>query len=117
MPTKKHDSTVIFLHGLAQNGRYWADKLRQNKFAVSMPSTKFIFPTAPRLQVRSKGGEVPSWFHFELSDFAKHPDKSIDRDKLERCLQTVQSIQEIGIEYLEIFIILTSIFLFFVIFS
>lgn len=46
-----HKSTVIMLHGLGDTGAGWADV--GYMFQAGLKDTKFIFPTAPRVNARA----------------------------------------------------------------
>lgn len=55
----KHTATVIFLHGLGDQGRSWADCFQ----ALKQAHIKYIFPNAPTMPVTLNGGfRMPSWF-------------------------------------------------------
>jgi predicted esterase len=55
-----HKSTVIFLHGLGDEGSSWAAALADMRHAL--PDTKFICPTAPVSPVTINGGHrMTSW--------------------------------------------------------
>jgi predicted esterase len=55
-PLKKHEFTVIFMHGLGDNGRGWCDGFRG--YREMFPSTKWIFPNAKERKVTRFNGEM-----------------------------------------------------------
>mmetsp|Transcript_19105 Transcript_19105/g.36542 ORF Transcript_19105/g.36542 Transcript_19105/m.36542 type:complete len:292 (-) Transcript_19105:522-1397(-) len=55
----EHDLCVIFIHGLGDNGKMWADQWDQ----LNLEKIKVICPTAPTVPVSiNKGAKMPAWF-------------------------------------------------------
>ena len=56
----KHTATLIFLHGLKENGHKWAGILK----TIQPDYLKIVCPTAPSIPVVIFEGKVkPSWFN------------------------------------------------------
>jgi len=59
--SQRHDSVVIWLHGLGETGLSWAALGR--RLRTVLPTTRFLFPTAPIQRVTChKGRAMHSWF-------------------------------------------------------
>eukprot|EP00057_Strongylocentrotus_purpuratus_P013995 XP_011668469.1 PREDICTED: acyl-protein thioesterase 2 isoform X3 [Strongylocentrotus purpuratus] len=59
LPSAKHTATVIFLHGLGDQGHGWCSSFEE----IKEPHIKYIFPNAPNNPVTLNLGMVmPSWF-------------------------------------------------------
>ncbi|EKX44434.1 hypothetical protein GUITHDRAFT_87404, partial [Guillardia theta CCMP2712] len=57
-PTSRHTATVIWLHGLGDNGSGWSDVARQ----LNLPWIKFLLPNAPSRPVTiNMGASMPAW--------------------------------------------------------
>ena len=57
-PTSRHTATVIWLHGLGDNGSGWSDVARQ----LNLPWVKFLLPNAPSRPVTiNMGASMPAW--------------------------------------------------------
>ncbi len=57
--TQRHTASLIFLHGLGDNGMGWAGGLN----IVRPPHVKVICPTAPIIPVAiNAGAKMPAWF-------------------------------------------------------
>jgi predicted esterase len=56
-----HKSTIIFLHGLGDNGYSWAMALRGMR--AMLPDTKIICPTAPTASVTLNRGHASTSWH------------------------------------------------------
>ncbi|RAL41331.1 hypothetical protein DM860_010125 [Cuscuta australis] len=65
-PTGKHQATIVWLHGLGDNGSSWSQLLE----GLPLPNIKWICPTAPIRPVAILGGfPCTAWFDVgELSD-------------------------------------------------
>eukprot|EP00419_Tripos_fusus_P057256 CAMPEP_0172925888 /NCGR_PEP_ID=MMETSP1075-20121228/214574_1 /TAXON_ID=2916 /ORGANISM="Ceratium fusus, Strain PA161109" /LENGTH=248 /DNA_ID=CAMNT_0013786849 /DNA_START=204 /DNA_END=947 /DNA_ORIENTATION=- len=62
-----HDATVIWLHGLGDTGQGWADTAQA--LQPALPTTLFLYPTAPNQRVTCNGGKsMPSWFDIASLD-------------------------------------------------
>lgn len=62
-----HTASVIFAHGLGDNGEGWACAFRA--VAERMPHVHFLFPTARRMPVTLNGGmEMPAWYDIPALD-------------------------------------------------
>ncbi|KAF9975431.1 hypothetical protein BGZ73_000936 [Actinomortierella ambigua] len=84
----KHTASVIFMHGLGDQGYGWApvgDELQNH-----LPHVKFIFPNAPNQPVTLNGGyRMPSWYDIKsLNDL----DQEADEEGLVRSRQAVMEI-------------------------
>jgi phospholipase/carboxylesterase len=70
------DATVIFLHGLGDDGHGWSDVVP----ALGLPSTmrvRFLFPHAPEIAVTINDGYVmPAWYDLLDNDFNARADLS-----------------------------------------
>jgi len=70
------DATVIFLHGLGDDGYGWSDVVP----ALGLSSTmrvRFLFPHAPEMAVTINGGYVmPAWYDLLDNDFNARADLS-----------------------------------------
>jgi predicted esterase len=67
-PVHKHESTLIFLHGLGDQGSSWASELIQVRQKI--PNTKIVCPTAPTTPVTcNRGARMPAWH--DIVDFEK----------------------------------------------
>jgi len=73
--TTKQTASVIFLHGLGDQGRSWKDCF----LALKQPHVKYIFPDAPVTPVAINGGmKMPSWFNlYGLSPDSKEDEEGI----------------------------------------
>ncbi|XP_019150102.1 PREDICTED: acyl-protein thioesterase 2-like [Ipomoea nil] len=65
-PRGKHQATIVWLHGLGDNGSSWSQLLE----GLPLPNIKWICPTAPTRPVAILGGfPCTAWFDVgELSD-------------------------------------------------
>ncbi|CAN4100203.1 unnamed protein product [Withania somnifera] len=65
-PKGKHQATIVWLHGLGDNGSSWSQLLE----SLPLPNIKWICPTAPTRPVAILGGfPCTAWFDVgELSD-------------------------------------------------
>ncbi|XP_051134776.1 uncharacterized protein LOC127253984 [Andrographis paniculata] len=65
-PKGKHQATVVWLHGLGDNGSSWSQLLE----SLALPNIKWICPTAPTRPVAILGGfPCTAWFDVgELSE-------------------------------------------------
>lgn len=60
-PTQKHTATVLFLHGLGDQGHGWSQVGQM--FAPQLPHVKWIFPHAPNKNVTLNFGQsMPAWY-------------------------------------------------------
>jgi len=64
MPKEEHKSTLIFLHGLGQNGKTMIkDFANQPASRITPLSMKIVLPTAPVREVTAEDNEKKtSWF-------------------------------------------------------
>jgi predicted esterase len=63
-PEKQHTATVIFLHGLGDTAKGWADAMHW--MAKSMPWVKFVLPTAGHMPITmNMGASMPAWYDIE----------------------------------------------------
>ncbi|KAG9156224.1 hypothetical protein Leryth_024268, partial [Lithospermum erythrorhizon] len=65
-PKGKHQATIVWLHGLGDNGSSWSQLLEN----LALPNIKWICPTAPTRPVTLLGGHsCAAWFDMgELSE-------------------------------------------------
>ncbi|KAI8344229.1 Phospholipase/carboxylesterase/thioesterase [Chlamydoabsidia padenii] len=86
-PTGKHDCTVIWLHGLGDNGLGW--QFLVEELSPQLPTVKWILPTAPLRSVAySDNAVVPGWFNVVAGGSAGQVDE-------EGMLSSVQLVDEI----------------------
>jgi phospholipase/carboxylesterase len=68
------DATVLFLHGLGDDGHGWSGMVP----ALRLPTTlrvRFLFPHAPALPVTLNGGYVmPAWYDLQDGDLGSRAD-------------------------------------------
>lgn len=84
-PKGKHQATIVWLHGLGDNGSSWSQLLE----SLRLPNIKWICPTAPTRPVALLGG-IPSaaWFDVgELSD-----DGPDDLEGLDSCAAHISNL-------------------------
>jgi predicted esterase len=61
---EKHTATVIFMHGLGDTAKGWADAMHW--MAKAMPWVKFVLPTATNLPITMNGGmAMPAWYDIQ----------------------------------------------------
>ncbi|KAI3920331.1 hypothetical protein MKX01_000670 [Papaver californicum] len=65
-PKGKHQATVVWLHGLGDNGSSWSQLLE----TLPLPNIKWICPTAPTQSISLFGG-FPSTAWFDVSDLTE----------------------------------------------
>ncbi|XP_010688068.2 uncharacterized protein LOC104902093 isoform X1 [Beta vulgaris subsp. vulgaris] len=65
-PKGKHQATVVWLHGLGDNGGSWSQILE----TLSLPNIKWICPTAPSRPISLFGG-FPSTAWFDVQDLSE----------------------------------------------
>ncbi len=53
-PTGPHTASVIWLHGLGDTGKGWADV--GDMFSMALPSVKLVFPTSSLRPITLNGG-------------------------------------------------------------
>lgn len=71
-PKGKHQATIVWLHGLGDNGSSWSSLLE----TVPLPNIKWICPTAPQRPITLFGG-FPSTAWFDVNDLSEN---AIDDD-------------------------------------
>jgi lysophospholipase-2 len=76
-PTEKHTATVVFLHGLGDSGRGWADIVP----AFGLKHIKWILPTAESRPISINGGfPMNGWFDvLGLGPGTREDAKGLDR--------------------------------------
>ncbi len=83
-PSQAADATVIFLHGLGDDGHGWSDMVG----ALELPTSsrvRFLFPHAPEQPVTLNGGYVmPAWYDLFDTDFELRADLAGVRATKER---------------------------------
>ncbi|GLT44999.1 hypothetical protein SLA2020_188670 [Shorea laevis] len=65
-PKGKHQATIVWLHGLGDNGSSWSQLLE----TLPLPNIKWICPTAPTQPVSIFGG-FPSTAWFDVGDLSE----------------------------------------------
>ncbi|KGN65303.1 acyl-protein thioesterase 2 [Cucumis sativus] len=65
-PKGKHQATVVWLHGLGDNGSSWSQLLE----TLPLPNIKWICPTAPTRPIALFGG-FPSTAWFDVEDLSE----------------------------------------------
>ncbi|XP_047325923.1 acyl-protein thioesterase 2 isoform X2 [Impatiens glandulifera] len=65
-PKGKHQATIVWLHGLGDNGSSWSQLLE----TLPLPNIKWICPTAPSQPVSLFGG-FPSTAWFDVTDLSE----------------------------------------------
>eukprot|EP00252_Welwitschia_mirabilis_P025571 TRINITY_DN804_c0_g1_i2.p1 TRINITY_DN804_c0_g1~~TRINITY_DN804_c0_g1_i2.p1 ORF type:complete len:252 (-),score=56.12 TRINITY_DN804_c0_g1_i2:288-1043(-) len=65
-PKGKHQATIVWLHGLGDNGSSWSQLLE----TLPLPNIKWICPTAPSRPISLFGG-FPSTAWFDVSDLSE----------------------------------------------
>ena len=76
-PTAKHTASVIFLHGLGDNGYGWSEGFEE----IKESHIKYIFPNAPEMPVSLNGGfKMPAWFDlYSLTPTGKEDEAGIKK--------------------------------------
>ena len=64
-PVKKHDQTLIFLHGLGGTGEEMKEVFQD--IEPLYQNCKIIFPTAKTIKVTAGGGQCPGWYDIEYN--------------------------------------------------
>ncbi|KAL8488341.1 hypothetical protein ACS0TY_024570 [Phlomoides rotata] len=72
-PKGKHQATIVWLHGLGDNGNSWSSLLE----TVPLPNIKWICPTAPQQPVTLFGG-FPSTAWFDVNDLSENAHDDIE---------------------------------------
>lgn len=79
----KHDSVVVFMHGLGDSGHGWIDAV-EDVFAPALKTTKFMVPSAGSMPVTVNGGYVmPAWYDITAlsADRADQPCTGIEASR------------------------------------
>lgn len=66
-PKGKHQATIVWLHGLGDNGSGWSSILE----TLPLPNIKWICPTAPQQPITLFGG-FPSTAWFDVSELSEN---------------------------------------------
>ncbi|KAL5353203.1 hypothetical protein ACLOAV_001236 [Pseudogymnoascus australis] len=80
----RHTATVIFLHGLGDQGAGWIDLAVNWRRRQKFTETKFIFPNAPSIPITLNGGmRMPGWYDIvrarntkAIDDFSTEEDEA-----------------------------------------
>ncbi|GMP60052.1 hypothetical protein CsSME_00023079 [Camellia sinensis var. sinensis] len=72
-PKGRHQTTIVWLHGLGDNGASWSQLLE----TLPLPNIKWICPTAPSQPVSLFGG-FPSTAWFDISDLSENAQNDIE---------------------------------------
>ncbi|KAL7137723.1 hypothetical protein ABFS83_10G111800 [Erythranthe nasuta] len=72
-PKGKHQATIVWLHGLGDNGNSWSTLLE----TLPLPNIKWICPTAPQQPITLFGG-FPSTAWFDVSDLTENASDDLD---------------------------------------
>ncbi|XVF74691.1 hypothetical protein PTKIN_Ptkin13bG0132000 [Pterospermum kingtungense] len=96
-PKGKHQATIVWLHGLGDNGSSWSQLLE----SLPLPNIKWICPTAPTRPVAILGGfPCTSWFDVgELSEDGPEDWEGLDASAahIANLLSTEPSDVKVGI--------------------
>ncbi|KAJ0003471.1 hypothetical protein NQD34_008569 [Periophthalmus magnuspinnatus] len=85
--TEEETAAVIFLHGLGDNGKGWADVLT----SIRLPHVKFICPHAPAIPVTlNMGALMPAWFDLK----GLSPDSAEDEAGIKKAAENIKAIIE-----------------------
>ena len=90
--TGKHDATIIFLHGLGDQGSGWLDVFKRiKKYNPELASVKVILPNASEQSVTlNMGMKMPSWY--DLMSLSM--DGPEDVEGMEKCFANVNRLIE-----------------------
>ncbi|KAL6974302.1 lysophospholipase [Sarracenia purpurea var. burkii] len=72
-PKGRHQATVVWLHGLGDNGASWSQLLE----TLPLPNIKWICPTAPSLPVSLFGG-YPSTAWFDVNELSENAQDDLE---------------------------------------
>ncbi|XP_073116066.1 uncharacterized protein [Elaeis guineensis] len=73
-PKGRHQATIVWLHGLGDNGASWSQLLE----TLPLPNVKWICPTAPTRPVAAFGG-FPCTAWFDVKDLSEYgPDHDVE---------------------------------------
>lgn len=72
-PKGKHQATVVFLHGIGDNGQSWSQLLE----TLPLPNIKWICPTAPSLPITLFGG-FPSTAWCDVTDLSENGEEDLE---------------------------------------
>ncbi|PIA65528.1 hypothetical protein AQUCO_00100789v1 [Aquilegia coerulea] len=72
-PKGKHQATIVWLHGLGDNGSSWSQLLE----SLPLPNIKWICPTAPTRPVAIFGG-FPCTAWFDVGDLSEDGPDDVD---------------------------------------
>ncbi|KAL3839860.1 hypothetical protein ACJIZ3_024451 [Penstemon smallii] len=72
-PKGKHQATIVWLHGIGDNGHSWSTLLE----TLPLPNIKWIFPTAPQQPITLFGG-FPSTAWFDVDDLSENVKDDIE---------------------------------------
>ena len=90
--TTKHDATIIFMHGLGDQGSGWADVFKKIKkmYQSEMGSVKVILPNASEQFVTLAQSSMPSWYNL----MSLSMDGPEDVTSMEKCFTNVNILLE-----------------------
>jgi phospholipase/carboxylesterase len=92
------DATVIFLHGLGDDGHGWSDVVPSLGLPAALRA-RFVFPHAPDLPVTINGGfEMPAWYDLYDTDFQARADLAGVRASAERIKHLIARERARGIK-------------------
>ncbi|KAE9462743.1 hypothetical protein C3L33_05346, partial [Rhododendron williamsianum] len=72
-PKGKHQATVVWLHGLGDNGASWSQLLE----TLPLPNIKWICPTAPSQPISLFGG-FPSTAWFDVTELSENAQDDLE---------------------------------------
>ncbi|KAI0043456.1 Phospholipase/carboxylesterase [Auriscalpium vulgare] len=88
-PVAKHTATVIFIHGLGDNGYGWKPVAQMFQQDTGLHHVKWVLPHAPQLPVTANMGvEMPSWFDILSFGF----DSAEDETGMLRSLRSIDDL-------------------------
>lgn len=91
-PTAAHRTTVIFLHGLGDQGYGW-QQFFKSTIAKQTPNVKYVFPHAPEMPITlNYGMSMPGWYDIKsLSDISDHEDAVGLQKSKEKLLDLIEN--------------------------
>ncbi|KAM7541973.1 hypothetical protein Aperf_G00000005359 [Anoplocephala perfoliata] len=99
-PRAEHKSTLVFLHGLGDNGRNWSQQLKK----IVPPHCKIICPNAKPIEVSiNQNAMMPAWFDvYGLTVEVPQDEKGISKvaEQIARLIKTEVETCEIPLNHI-----------------
>ncbi|XP_052210870.1 uncharacterized protein LOC127813770 isoform X1 [Diospyros lotus] len=73
-PRGTHQATIVWLHGLGDNGSSWSQLLE----TLPLPNIKWICPTAPTRRVAMFGGRFPCTAWFDVGEISEDAPEDLE---------------------------------------